>query len=75
MNFRHYNSKMNYSLIWIFQIMWLISLNLAFKINNLAIFFIDATIATIVATIIVSKILLSSQQYRDKPKSICRAGQ
>ena len=48
--------------------MWLISLNLAFKIANLAIFFIVVTIATIIATIIVSKILLSSRQCRDKPK-------
>ena len=55
--------------IWIFQIMWLISLNLAFKIANLDIFFIVVTIATIVATIIVSKILLSSWQCYDKPKS------
>ena len=46
--------------IWIIQIMWLFSL-------NLAIFFIVATIVTIVATIIVSKILLSSRQCRDKP--------
>ena len=49
--------------------MWLISLNIAFKIANLAIFFIVATIETIVAPIIVSKILLSSQQCHDKPKS------
>ena len=56
--------------IWIFQIMWLISLNLAFKIANLAIFFIVMTITTIVATIIVSKILLSSRQCCDKPKYV-----
>ena len=49
--------------------MWLISLNLAFKIANLAIFFIVATIETIVVTIIVSKILLFSRQCHDKPKS------
>ena len=53
--------------IWIIQIMWLICLNLAFKIANLAIFFIVVTFATIVVTIIVSKILLSSRQCRDKP--------
>ena len=42
-------------------------MNLVFKIANLAISFIVATIETIVVTIIVSKILLSSQQCRDKP--------
>ena len=40
---------------------------------NLAIFFIVATIMTIVTTIIASKILLSSRQYRDKPLSTCKA--
>ena len=48
--------------------MLLISMNLACKITYLAIFFIFATIVTVVATIIVSKILLSSRQCRDKPK-------
>ena len=42
--------------ILIFQIMWLLSLNLAFKItSNLDIFFIVATIETIVLTIIAPK--------------------
>ena len=49
--------------------MCIIFLNLAFKIANLDIFFIVVTIATIVATIIVSKILMSSWQCCDKPKS------
>ena len=47
-------------------------MNLAFKIANLAIFFIVATIEIIeiiVEKIIVSKILLSSRQCRNKPKS------
>ena len=55
--------------IIIIKIMWLISLNLAFKITSVAIFFIVTTIATIVATIIVFKILFSSGQCCDKPKS------